>query len=624
MFALALVLSVVGLAIGPALVAVGRGRALIAATIEGLTLGLVPILIVTRLLPHVMEELGLAAFALALAGYLVLWLVERRRHDLGDRVGQAVIIPALALHALSDGAALSLAFAASSREDGSAGVIFVLAIVMHRVPEGLFIATRLLPAFGWPRTLRWIALLAVTMVVGALAGRSLLDHVPDALFDAIMAFGLGAMIRMVMHAHAPPPSAPRYRAAGGASFVVGAALALGLPAPGSMLTLAVPSELPAAKLLIPLFLQTAPALLVGLVAAGVVRSLLKPRGEASALDASRGSLGQAVRGVLAGLARPSDAGRAVSSLRRLLAEGAPSAAAVGALVAALELDLAGAALLVPLLGAPFAAARLLAGLAISIVVSLIIAASVRRAASGPASHTHAHAHAHKHAADKKDDEGTLAGKVARGVREGLTTALDPIGSWYLAGLILASAIEAAVPMNAASRAGAVDPVFGALLAIVAPLSSQATSSIAAVAAHKGLSSGAALSLLVALPGSSFAVLSAIKRELGSRAAVLVAAGVLASAILAGFVFNTTVSSAPLVDLHAVALAEPLPLHWASGGLLLTLLVAGVLRLGPREWLAKMSADADRPHVGCRSAVDEHDHHAGHIARADERPAVTAE
>ncbi|MCK6591945.1 MAG: hypothetical protein L6Q76_30710, partial [Polyangiaceae bacterium] len=89
MFALALVLSVVGLALGPALVALGRGRALVTAAVEGLTLGVVPLLVIVRLIPHVMEELGPLALGVVAAGYGGLWLIDRRQHELGDRVGIA-------------------------------------------------------------------------------------------------------------------------------------------------------------------------------------------------------------------------------------------------------------------------------------------------------------------------------------------------------------------------------------------------------------------------------------------------------------------------------------------------------------------------------------------------------
>jgi uncharacterized membrane protein YraQ (UPF0718 family) len=653
-FALALVLSVVGLGLGPALVALGRGRALVAAVIEGLTLGLVPFLIVARLLPHVMEELGLAAAGLALAGYVALWLIERKRHDLGDRIGQAVIIPTLALHALSDGAGLSIAFAAS-REHGSAGALVGLAIVMHRIPEGLFIATRLLPALGWSRTLVWLGLLASTTVAGALAGHSLLERVPESLFDAIVAFGLGAMLRMVMHAHSPMPATRVARAASGLAFLFGIAVALAIPSPDSLFELAEPQELSMSELATPLFVRAAPAALIGLLAAALVRSILAAPAE-SALG--RGSpLAQAARGVKLGLASPSYGGRAVPLLRRLLDRGAPPAAAVGLILGAVEIDIAAAALAVPLLGAPFAIGRVAAGCVISVVVAVIVSriaatsaphAGERKAVgtadlsgapgaigadngshteeaeraghTGHAGHAAHAAHA-SHAAYSADaaeaarpadavhaKSTPVLARVAESVRDAWTTALDHVGAWYIGGLLLASSIEATLPRDFMPNAVApVDPLLGAALAAVAPLCPHGATPIAAVLAHKGLSLGATLAFLTAAPGASFVLLSTLRQRFGLRAAAAFAASVLASAAALGLLANAVVGPASFPDLHAIA-RDPLEIvHLASAALLAVLLVASLLRLGPREWLGRLSADLADPHVGCHAHASHHDH-----------------
>src|SRR5262249_29414627 len=94
------------------------------------------------------------------------------------------------------------------------------------------------------------------------------------------------------------------------------------------------------------------------------------------------ALADAARGIVSGLGLPSYAGRAVPHLRRLLGEGAPVAGAASFVITALSLDLAGAALVIPLFGVPFAALRLASGLAITIVVSLIVS----RIAARPAPH----------------------------------------------------------------------------------------------------------------------------------------------------------------------------------------------------------------------------------------------
>ena len=70
MFAVAVALSILGIVIGPALVAIGRRRAGGSAVLDGLTLGAVPALVVVRLVPHLYDEVGIIAPLLVVAGYV--------------------------------------------------------------------------------------------------------------------------------------------------------------------------------------------------------------------------------------------------------------------------------------------------------------------------------------------------------------------------------------------------------------------------------------------------------------------------------------------------------------------------------------------------------------------------
>ena len=207
MLALAVSLSVLGLAVGPALLAWGRGRALPSAAMEGLTLGLVPAVVLLRLLPHVYEEVGPLAIALLAAGYGVLWIVERRRHRSLGRVGQAVALPALFVHATVDGATLGVALSPSAAVDG--GALLAAALLIHRIPEGLFVARALVPEIGWRRTIAWLTVLACATVGGAVLGDRVLSLAPPEVFHGIVAVGLGAILRLVTHTHERTPHTRR-------------------------------------------------------------------------------------------------------------------------------------------------------------------------------------------------------------------------------------------------------------------------------------------------------------------------------------------------------------------------------------------------------------------------------
>jgi zinc transporter ZupT len=217
---LAVSLSVLGLAVGPLLLAWGRGRSLPSAALEGLTLGLVPAVVLLRLVPHVHEEVGPLAFALLAAGYGVVWIVERRRHRALGQVGQAVTLPALLVHATVDGATLGVALGRGQTQDG--GMLLAAALLVHRVPEGLFIARALVPEIGWRRTGAWLAVLAGATVAGAALGDRVLTLAPHEVFHGIVAVGLGAILRLTTHTH---DRAPQTR---GGVWMFGAALVAGL------------------------------------------------------------------------------------------------------------------------------------------------------------------------------------------------------------------------------------------------------------------------------------------------------------------------------------------------------------------------------------------------------------
>jgi hypothetical protein len=175
-FVVAVALSLLGLAFGPVLVAIGGRSRVAVAALDGLTLAVVPALVLTQLAPHLYDEIGVAAPLLMLGGYAAFWLVERYRgHD--HDVGTAVVVPALAIHSVFDGAALALAFADAT--NGAASAVLGFSLVAHRLPEGLFVGTALVPRFGLRRTFKRVALLAVGTVLGALGGHELVAWSPS-------------------------------------------------------------------------------------------------------------------------------------------------------------------------------------------------------------------------------------------------------------------------------------------------------------------------------------------------------------------------------------------------------------------------------------------------------------
>jgi len=228
-FALALALSLGGLVLGPLLFVLGRRRVLASAALEGLTIGLIPLLVLLRITPHLYAEIGLASVGLLALGFVGVLLVERRSHAAGAYVGRTVVVPALTIHAALDGAALALAFS----EDAVPSTTTLLlgsAIVLHRLPEGLFVARTVGPTTSLRGLALVLAVLCGATVAGALFGRELSAHVPDGALHGLVAVGLGAMVRLVTHRHGPgfPSRGARMSAMGG--LVAGVALVVLIPA----------------------------------------------------------------------------------------------------------------------------------------------------------------------------------------------------------------------------------------------------------------------------------------------------------------------------------------------------------------------------------------------------------
>lgn len=593
----ALTLSVIGLLLGAALVTLGRRQALASAALDGFCLGFVPAVLALQMLPHAMGSLGARALGLAAVAYGVFWWVDRRAHDRDHAAahpfhpeagpGAGLLVPMLALHGLSDGAALSVAL--SSR---GVGVSLAAALILHRMPEGLFIASSMLPRSGPRKTAVALLALALSTVVGAALGQALLDAIPEELFDGALALGVGAMLRLAMHSHAPPPPHAKARALGGAAFLAGVALALAIPDPGGVLSRAHARELSVQAALLPLFVETAPSMLVGLLAAGAVRTLVPAR-----LDAwlrGGGTLSQALRGMVFGVPLPLCTCGVIPVAQGMLQASVPVAAATAFLVATAELDVGGLVLSWRLLGGPLAITRVVAGALLALLVALVAAAVARREPLRPARPVRRHglltAPRPAPAAPAPPERSVAA------VVRAATESLDHVAAWYVFGLVIAAGFEAAVaPATLARFVGSGDVVLAAIAAVPVYVCAQGATPLAAMMVHKGLSPGAGLAFLLVGPATNVAAWGMLRRSLGPRVAWAFALSSLAGAVALGVICNRFISPATLPEIHTLAAHDHHGWEWGAATVLALLLGGTVLRLGPRAWLATMSPADPDPH-----------------------------
>ncbi|AKT36190.1 permease [Chondromyces crocatus] len=604
MLLLALALSLAGLAVGPLLAALGRGRVVAVAAMEGLTLGLLPALLLVRHLPHVAEDIGAVPAITAMAsGYVGLRLIERWRHVAGERVGRGLILTALAMHAFTDGAGLALA-AAAAQHGSSEGVLLGVALLVHRMPEGLFLVTRFLPELGWTGTVIRLGLVGLATIVGAFAGDTALSSVPHELFDGFVAVGLGAMLAMALHTHTAVPAAasPSARRAGALAFLVGVVAAVSAPEPAEFLVEAHPRELSVLQSLGPLFVATAPSLLLGLLAAGLVHAFM-PRQLTAWLRGGRPP-SQALRGMVFGFPLPLCSCGVLPVTRRLLVAGIPTAAVIAFAVGAPELDVGSAILSLRLLGVPLTIARLVGSVALAMTIALLVAMAAGAARTeGPPGEP------------GEDPVSAVPPPPARhrlraALADAVGPTLDHVAAWYVMGLVIAAIFEATVdPDLALGLPPPLDLITSALAAIPIYVCAQGATPLAAVMLHKGLSVGAVLAFLLVGPATNMAILALLRRHLGLRAAVTFALGSAACGVIIGLLANAFIPASSAPEVHALVARESTVVEWVAAAVLAVLLLASILRLGPRGWFATMLVERSEPVSG--EHVHVHGHGCGH-------------
>lgn len=547
-------LSILGLFAGAGLVALGRLRLGATSALEGLALGMLPALVLLRLLPHAYESLGLFALALAAIGFGAVSLSHHAGERAEARLGGALVLPALILHAVTDGAALAMSN--TGRVGDSAGFL-ALAAILHRIPEGFFIASRQ-KARGARAALLAAAPLALATIAGALLGERIFDVLPDSALDGVLAVGAGAMLRLFVHSHdeapAPPPRAARAIAA--AALLFGVFIVIAVPGPDDVLQSAQPRELSVAQTLLPLFIESSPALLLGLL----LSSLLRAQAQHRSPPATEGSL----LGLAWGFMQQKRPAELPVELPRLQNAGAAPAWITGVCVAASQLGVETIALSLAWLGPKVALMRVLGTVVISLAIGLVARSFLQRPKSQK-SHPHASAHTPRY-------------------WELVQRALDDSAAFIVLGLLLSAALEAALtPELLEGLPSAWHSVVAALVAVLGRASALSVVPVVAVLLHKGLALSASLTLLWLSPLAAIPLALWLGRRPTVPAAVLASSATAMLCIALGEVVERLLTKHDVPELHPLVMHACSPYEYACAALLALLMVRSLLRLGPRRF-----------------------------------------
>jgi ZIP family zinc transporter/zinc and cadmium transporter len=178
-----------------ALAVTGRGRRSLQVleALIAVAAGFMISVALTQLVPEAIERGGATAPVMMLIGYLAVHLTQHTlatHFHFGEethRVTTAISVSALAgllMHTFVDGVAIAAGFGVSSE----LGVLVFLAVVLHKLPEGLAIASLFLAAGQSPR----VAVAAAgALGLTTLVGVTVTDHVgPLATHGLALAAGV--------------------------------------------------------------------------------------------------------------------------------------------------------------------------------------------------------------------------------------------------------------------------------------------------------------------------------------------------------------------------------------------------------------------------------------------------
>jgi uncharacterized membrane protein YraQ (UPF0718 family) len=574
---------------------VRRRRGMMAA-VDGFVLVTLIGLILLHILPQSFELAGWWALAAGLVGFGAPMALGRwSPHQRGHRAEVPVLLLAaggLAVHALLDGVAL---VAPEIEGAAAAGDMLALAVVLHRLPVGLTVWWIVKPSrgVGWALTLLGVNVAAT--IAGFLVGGDALAELPLEGLGAFQALVAGSLFHVAFHHPPELREGPPVRFVAGLGGVAGAMLLAAVTVlhgseeghgPGPW------------EAFMAMAFETAPALLFAFAAAGLLSAFLRP--------ASLGWLGrggvvsQVAKGTAFGLPLPICSCGVLPLYQTLIHSGVPGPAAIAFLVATPELGVDAILVSVPLLGIDLTVARLLAAIGVTALAGLVVGRWVARQ------------DAQRPPPPAPPDALRLRGRVLQGFKYGFGELVDHTFPWVLTGLVIAAMVEPALDQSwFAALPDGVDVVVLALIGMPIYICATGSTPLAAVLVAHGVSPGAAIAFLLTGPATNATTFGVLGRLHGKRGAVLFAATVAVGAVGLGWVVNLVLPSARAMSLQAAASEPPSSLEIGALSALGLLVLASLVRVGPRALLADMlPEEPEGDESQAAPDPDDHDPH-GH-------------
>jgi uncharacterized protein len=594
-------LSLVALVLGPAAYQMAHLARPMMSALDGFIFVAIGGLVLLHILPESVELAGWVAVLGTAAGIWLPSLIEKRLHRLAHQVHTVTLIfglVAVGLHAFADG----LAIGTGTDHGSAAGTHSVLpiAVVLHRLPVGLTVWFLLRPLYGWRLASAALGLIAVATSAGFMAGAPVLAAIESRAWGLFQAVVAGTLLHVVLHRSYPLAAAGPVR--GRRSAALGALVGIGLL--WSMMAGHAQAIATGAEAFHALALESAPALLLAYVGAGLVWALM-PRGTVAWMrQGSRVS--QAMRGMAFGLPLPICSCGVIPVYRSLVMAGVPGTAAMAFLIATPELSLDAVLISLPLLGGELTIVRVVAAAIVALVTGWVVGRyAIPLIPTEP------------EPVDPQQASLSLSQRVRNGLRLGLGEVVDTTAPWILVGLALAAGAQALLGTRLSELLPSgweVETL--ALLGMPAYVCASGATPLVAVLIANGVSPGAALAFLLTGPATNVTTVGVLTRLHGRRVAVLFAVVVVALAILLGRLVDGVLDlqgGIPLLSMTADHEAG-----WRGLCLIAVILlfVGSLVRRGPRGFVGELfDADGDDEAQG-HSHNHDHEHNRGSDHESD--------
>lgn len=565
-----LLLSLLALLVGPILfymTGVSRG---LWQGIDAFVLVGVAGIVFFHILPDSFEKLGWPALVIALMSFYLPALLEKITAPVARTAHSVTLVLALigiVLHAFTDGIALIAPELSAEHETA-----LPLAIILHRIPDGITIWWLLRPEHGKKMAIRTLIIIAVATVLGFYFGQNLSQHLPVEWFGLFEALLGGALLHVIFHTTLQQESAEKTPWQWSEGF--GALLAIaGLWLfPLADMHLGHGGQF--SKNFFDLARQSAPALLLAYTLSGILELYLK---QAPVNWLSRGTqLSQAFKGMALGLPLPLCSCGVIPVYRSLVLKGVPLAAALSFLIATPELSLDALLLSLPLLGGQMTLIRL----AFAAVVALIVGYCVSRIfpqampKTSPAKENPA------------PIPSSLIDKIKSVLKHGFAEAFDDTIPWILVGIAIAALLAPTLQGSEFFQKipDTLEVPLFALLGLPLYVCASGATPLVAVLMLGGVSPGAALAFLLTGPATNATTYGVLTQLHGHKIALSFMSVMFLTTVFLGIGINFIFPQITPPEWHHHEHGTWLVLQQISLWLLTLTLLISLLRNGPRRLL----------------------------------------